>query len=1008
MRNANCRVWIVPLLLLAAVLGYSCVQAFGQAGARHTPPRPTPSAQPQTTDTDTSRIIRVWDIQAGAKPGENVYARPREVGERIILSTNTSSLADLPLLASAGFTLLQTDSDPLSTEETAPGVWDFRRLDSALRLARERGFDGGYFPHFAFPPKWYADQVSFTRIACLEHEQTAPAFSPWEPKFGAFAARGYQKLAEKYGSNGNLAALYLGVHGDDGACGLLTGAQVAEPDRREEWQRRFGSLHNHPGWWCADELARAHFRDSSMRKYHDLDVLNAAWKTRYRRPEQITYPRGPSADSRRYWLDFAHWYRNSVGGMADTICRVARRAFPETLLMLPVGLSDENPRGGNDNSLLPKIAARYRVEVRARHVGVKPFAESQATILGRIASACRFYGVPFWTETPGRLTPEQTVARIFASASLGAKGHFDGADNVREGREVYYRYGRYLRVEQPIVDVAMFFPTTSHLLQPDVGYPPILEKGCADLRDLLNYDIVDERMVMDGALDRYRVLVMWEGAVVEAETLAKIRDWVQAGGVLTAYDFGKIETVEGDRAWFSDLFGYAGRLQPASVSVRFVPAQGQGVPARYRIAVGQPEAAPFLAGDWYAPEALTSGTGASARRWTGANAEVRLPVHPSRDHLLTVRGSFPLEAAEYRREVLVNGRKVGEIDEGGEEGYRFRIPASLLAGREVAILTFRCETWVPAREIRGSRDRREFGLYITQIEMDASNDPVPAATLPTLTGRFETAIDLRRLRTEWARPYGQGWTVYYPATRRNLPGYYEVVRYLTYHLSDLDDTKQDAIPVDDAWDGIYATLLSDKILYYNPRPDAVTRTIVLPPAAFAGRRDLKTPSAFTHTLTLEPNSIGAIYFDAPPQELLLQCEKFTEIGRLRPQEGTAFSPGRGATHVLIPVGGQITTRFQCDVPGRYRVFYRAVRRGGIAQAEALLDGKPPERREPGAESRGSPALTRLAGEVTLSRGIHALTLRPRRGEDIRADYVILTTDPTIAGYGFGVRPAPGR
>jgi len=969
------------------------------------------SAQSSTPNTDFTRIVRVWDILAGGKAGESPYARSRATGERMILTTNVPAPADLPLLASAGFTLLQTDSDHLSTEETAPGVWDFRRQDDDLRLARERGFDWCYFPHFAFPPRWYADQVSFARIECLEHEQTVPAFSPWEPKFGPFAARGFQKLAEKYGTighrkskNENLSALYLGVHGDYGECGLLMGARVAVAGQREEWRRRFGDLHNHLGWWCADEMARAAFRDAMMRKYQDMDVLNAAWKTRYRRPEQITYPRSPGDVSRRYWLDFVHWYRNSVSSLADTVCRVARRHFPDTLLMLPVGFGDENPRGGNDNSLLPKIAARYRAEVRSTHGGFKPFAQNQAAMLGRIGSACRFYGVPLWTEPPGRITPEQQVARIFAAASLGAKGHFDWADNVRDSREVYYRYGKYLKVERPIVDVAMFFPTTSHLLQPGVGFPPTFAQGCADIRDLLNYDIVDERMVMDGALDRYRVLVMWEGAVVEAETLAKIRDWVEAGGVLAAYDFGKIETVEADRSWFGDLFGYAGRLQPAASSLRFVPTGGQGVPDRYRIDVGKADAAPFLTGDWYEPET----DGGFARRWTGANASLRTPVAPARSYVLTLRAAFPREAARYRREVLVNGRKIGELNEEGEDGYRFRIPASALAGRDMATITLRCETWVPERLLRGSRDRRALGVFVSQVEMNASGDPAPATAPPTLTGRFEAVIDLKRLRNEWARPHGRGWTVYFPSTRRNLSGFYEVVRYLTYHLSDLDDTKRDAIAVDDAWDGVYATLLSDKILYYNPGPNAVTRTIVLAPSAFEGRRDVKTPADFTHTLTLEPNTIDAIYFDTPPQELLLQCEKFTELGRLRPIEGAAFSPGRGATHVLIPVGGQIATRFRCDVPGRYRLFYRAVRRGGQAQAEVLMNGKPLESRASGAQDSTLHTVTRLAGETTLPRGIHTLTLRPRRGEDIRADYVILTTDPTIAGYGFGVRPAPGR
>lgn len=795
---------------------------------------------------DATRLVRVWDLYAN-EPDENPYTRLRKPGERMILSSSVPASQDIPLLASAGFTLLQSDSPPLGTNEIAPGVWDFHRQDTDLRLVRSYGLDWCYFPRFAFPPPWYAKEIPFTRMMCLEHQRSVEAFSPWEPKFATFVSRGFQSLAEKYGSRSNSAqnldALYLGIHGDYGEAGLPVGARLAVPGQREEWEKRFGNLHNHIGWWCADPLARASFRESMLRKYGDLDILNAAWKTRFGKPDEITYPSGPIDGSRRRWLDYVHWYLESVAQMAEMVCQNARRAFPRTPMMLPLGFADENPRSGADISLLVKIAAQQRVDVRSTHGGFKPFAQNQATMLGRIASACRFYNAQLWTESPGRITPEQQIGRIFAAASLGCKGYFDWADNIPTSRDIYYRYGRYLKVSQPIVDVAMFYPTTSQLLQPSLGYLPTFEKGCTDIRDVLNYDIVDERMINDGVLNRYRLLVMWEGPVIEANTLAKIREWVQAGGVLVAYDFGKIETVEGDRSWFSDLFGYAGRLTPASV----------------------------------------------ARR------------------------------------------------------------------------------------------------------------PLP-------DNRYETSIDFSRLRTNWARPYGKGWTVYFPATRRQLEGYYEVVRYLTYHLSDLDPSKNDAIAVDNAWDGVYATLFTDRVLYYNSGPATLNRTIILSPTALAAHPDVKMPADFTHNLTLEPNTIQAIEFDTPPQELLLQCEKFTELGTLQPLTGETFSPGRGQTHVLIPVGGQITTRFQCEVPGRYRVFYRAVRRGKHARAELFVNGKPVESRDSRVESRGlAVKATLLAGTVELDRGIHTLSVRPRRGEDIRADFVILANDPTIAGYGFAIR-----
>lgn len=960
---------------------------------------PAPAALP-----DPSRIVRVWDIREGLQPGEDPYARKPEPGQRILLTTNVAAPADNEVAASAGFTLLQTDSDHLSSNEVAPGRWDFSAADAGRRVAVDSGFDWCYFPHFAFMPKWMQAQPNITRLRCLEHDQTVEALSPWDPLLLKTIGQGYAHLAQQYGPDGvhrnGVSALYLGVHGDYGEAGLLMGARVADPAQAAEWKARFHNLHDHLGWWCGDPMARAAFQNEMLRKYGSLEQLNAAWRTSFAKPGDVTYPLTVTDGSRRRWLDFVTWYLDSVGALTDGVCAAARKNFPKTLLMLPAGFGDENPRGGNDNSLIPKTAARYGVEVRSTHGGFKPFAENQATMLGRLASASAFYGAPFWTEPPSRITREQQVGRFFEAASYGCRGFFDWSDNIRDTLDVYYKYGRYLRVGKRIVDVAMLFPSATHLLRPNEPYPMVFSRGCTEIRDVLDYDIVDERMIRDGALDHYRVLVMWEGVIYEAATLDRIRDWVRAGGVLAAYDFGKFETVEGDQTAFKDLFGYAGSLTPTTPVRRFVPAMRQGVPARYRIDVGTSDAPSYIAGDWHDAETI----GALSGRWTGALADLYLPVDPKKGCTLTIRASTSAEAAGRKREVLVNGQKIGDLDMASEPTYTFYVPPAALNGKALATVTIRCETWVPAELLKNSQDRRSLGVFVNYVQVEAGQVQ-PAITDPgPPNGRIETTIDLHRLRTEWARPLGKGWCVYYPARRAQLPGYYEVIRYLTYHLSELDATKQDAIPVDDSWDGIYATLQSDRALYYNPGAEAVTRTVTLPAEVFAGHPEVHAPADSTFTLTLEPHSISAISFTPAPTELLLQCEKFTDLGGLKPSTGAGFSPGQGLTHVLIPVGGSISTRFECDAAGAYRVYVRGVRRGAPAQADVLIDGAP-LRAE--AEMPALGAATFYAGTAALKRGVHTLTVRPLRGQDVRADFVVLTNDPCVAGYRFAVKP-PAR
>jgi len=311
--------------------------------------------------------------------------------------------------------------------------------------------------------------------------------------------------------------------------------------------------------------------------------------------------------------------------------------------------------------------------------------------------------------------------------------------------------------------------------------------------------------------------------------------------------------------------------------------------------------------------------------------------------------------------------------------------------------------------VRGSTDKRPLGTAIYYVQMEPAGGLSPATDPGVPAGRFVTSLDMAQLRTEWAKPYGKGWTVYFPGRRQQIAGYYEMIRALTYHLSDLDSTKRDALPVDDAWDGIFATQFANKILYYNPGSATVKRTVNIPSSADAVRADSRTAPETAVNVEVEPNAIAAVNLDSAPQEMLYQCEGFKGLGVLKPLTGSSFSPGRGVTQVLIPAGGQIETRIQVDTPARYRVYYRAIRRGGQALADVLVDGRPLDReREP--LTRGVPGsnATLLAGSTDLARGVHTLTLRPRVGEDARADFVILTSDPNVAGYGFAVPPDAPR
>ena len=970
---------------------------------------------------DYSRIVRIWNIHAGTPPGSNPYSAPREQGARMIMSSSMAAPSDLRLIQNAGFTLFQTDSDHLSTEETAPGKWDWNRQIAAYRLAHSMGLDWSYFEHEAFPPPWYRKNPSFTPIECMEHHLPVQAFSIWDKNWLKFIENGYQETAKIFGpkleQNGNvrpalLSALIVGVHGDYGQAGLLTGGRVLVPAQRADWLKRFGNTHDHLGFWCADPMAEANFREEELKKYHSLNALNTAWHTAYTSPDQIEYPTDlnsePELSDRIHYLDFIEWYRASVGRAIQWNLGAARKYFPNSPLLLPAGFADEDLRGGNDNSMIPKLAARYAAATLSYHGGAKAFAQNAATELGRLASAARFYGSPLWIATPAGTTPNQTVERIYEAASQGASGYFDWAENTANDsiRSVYYRYSRYLTVDRPVTDLAMFYPARAQEIRPQEGFQETFARGCAELRDAANFDIVDDRMVDDGCLSNYRILALWEGTICEPNTLEKIKEWVENGGVLLCYDFGKVTDFSGSAEWFKDMFGYVQSLDPAQMHERYA---GE-LPDAYQIPVGQVGESGYLVGEWAEPD-TESGI---LRRWTGASASIRLPVHPHTRYILTIRAQLPPGAAGLRHQLLVNGQLIGNMDTQGDVSYRFLLPDDLTdtiptGAKSITLLTLniQSETFQPQKTSTGlaGAGLGALGVHIESIGVSMIKSGEPASP-PVIPGRIRSRIDLDYLNAgtsnqSWVRRYGKGLTIYFPATRTLLKGYLQTIRYADYNLSDIDPERKNALLVDNVTDGVYATLFPDKILYYNSTNADITRKISIPQEAFSAWKDqITTPSVFSWNLHLSPHSIAVIYFTPPPSELLFECEGFTDPNSLKPMDSPDCSPGSGPTCIRVPGGDSISTRIRIETAGSYEVFVRALRGETLTPPQILVDGQPLT----GDYHTVGDVMS--AGTISLSAGVHTLALQTLPHKAVRADFVLFSNDPDITGYAFALQSAP--
>lgn len=487
-----------------------------------------------------------------------------------------------PIFERLGFTMLQVDPPHLDTNEISEGCWDWSRTDELIEKCLTNGFRPAYFPHWHWPPVWYEKSDDFTGCRCLQHNECIPCFSIWSPKIKSWFQRCIRALRDHYSSDEQLQAIYLGVHGDFGEAMYPMGMEIGA--ERLRYERGMENAHWHFDFWCNDEYAQKDFRDFLLKKYGTLSNLNSAWASKYDSPDKIKYPSKPKPNNRRLWLDFIQWYYDSMTNFTALVAEIYRKYFPQTLLMLPMGGGVEPLQYGQDNTGLPKAMKKYDVHIRStagsstqfrKDLSVPERFQRNYPILKRIASACKFYGLSFWIEPPypPGMSSIAAVTMIFEALCCGAVGYYDWSRSVYKNRDIYERYKDYLKVEEPQVDVAVFFPTTHHHFHVGSQLPKYFWQGCSDIRRVIDYDVLDERLITDGALGKYRVLIIFEGGVIEASCLRAISKWVENGGVLLCCNIGQVSTVEGDFSCYRQLFGFT----PSSKEVVDSDAAGEKI-----------------------------------------------------------------------------------------------------------------------------------------------------------------------------------------------------------------------------------------------------------------------------------------------------------------------------------------------------------------------------------------------------------------------------------------------
>ena len=444
-----------------------------------------------------------------------------------------------------------------SLTEQESGRWNFSFFrDHAIQL-HAAGIKYNVFPWLHFPPKWFQDDPRFVPYVCLEHNQLLKQLSLWAPFTRTIYQTFYAQLAKAMGDQIDFIRLAMpSEYGEIGYPVGMTNWLLPQP-------------HVHKGFWCGDPHARQSFREYAWKRYRTLLALNTAWGTTFGSKAEIAFP-SVTAEAvnlchlpeqkaaRVHWLDFMDWYNQSWTDFMIWSTNIVKHSFPGSGLpqvgkdlrtrkeiIVSLGYGEESPATGNDQSR--HIAAMKNAGISAQTPGDIGYFATR-----RVSSACTLYGVPYYTEPPGGVSRDKEVQRIWMDASNGSQVYFDYPDNMDQARDIFAEYKIFLTGHRSQTDIALLLPTTTCQLHTEWAWPPYLIQFSDVLRKQQDFEVIDERMITDGALSKFGIhlLVLANAEYLKSNTLNRLQAWIQQGGVLISLQTNSVRTIDGsEKQW---------------------------------------------------------------------------------------------------------------------------------------------------------------------------------------------------------------------------------------------------------------------------------------------------------------------------------------------------------------------------------------------------------------------------------------------------------------------------
>ncbi len=879
--------------------------------------------------------LAVVDAQQVSLPVEPIYALPSafnaQPGERMRLGSLVPPAVDAEDLVRLGITFFVARTNELGSPGAASGAQNLASLADQRKAFETLGTGFGVSIFTTFPDFDDSMIVGEGAVNLIDGSRM-PTFSPWDIERVRFSAIGYGAVNRALSKLDVVTLKILSEYGD---ASFFTGLAARDREQIAIWERVLRTEPPKAGIWSGDPKALAAWQRRLASVHGSNEQAYADWGMEVEDPSKLPLPITPDYPySAR--LQFMSWYRDATPSLVGQLAGVADEIFLETPLLVPLGPPSDLPYLGLDIYSVAKAAGKAD-GIKVTNLGFYDFAEDWAMSLGRTRGAARATNTPVWTEAPTVGTPTKFDQRIFEALSLGSRGHIDWAQAYRGSASSIKDLLPHLTYSEPRCDVAVIYPSSSHVLRLNQTVPALLFRSAVELRDYLDFDVLEESAVIAGALSNYRVAVLLEGSIWDVRALNALRDWVRSGGVIAAYDFGRMADPFGGTSVWQELFGWSTQLPRARADERWQGA----IPEAYRIDFGGDGDEEFVQGRW--------GTGGEGGRFASNGATLRLPARTGRETAVTVHFASQ-STREGNIEIFLNGRKqAGLTLEGGISRFQF------IAGPdEVSTGTIR---------IGFDGMAADASVRIAAIEIADPNTESPPGPL---VGFFEAPVDPAIISREWSRRYGQGLTVFMPGQRTLWKTYIGVVRALTYRLAEILEGAKEAPALDDRRDGIFVTDLGDRVAVYNPTSADVVKSIATP----TGRREIRLGGGRLGILSLRP----------PAHTIVIQCEDAPNARK--------SSDGLSAM-VQGPEG--LTVFAQVPRAGRFRLFARTTRDGRPAPVRFTIAGQ--DFAPITAHAAGD---LYSVGSVQLPAGEVKIVLSADR--EFEADLLVLTDDPSVSGY----------